>query len=90
MLLFAIDIKTAGSLSRLVSLPTMLVAFAHYSRDQSFSILRANLRFVAVMTLGSISGALLGGLLLGAIPDLVLVPAVPAILLVSAITIARH
>lgn len=90
VLLFAIDIKTAGSLSRLVSLPTMLVAFAHYSRDQSFSILRANLRFVAVMTLGSISGALLGGLLLGAIPDLILVPAVPAILLVSAITIARH
>ncbi|MEU1180849.1 hypothetical protein ABZ464_25000 [Streptomyces sp. NPDC005820] len=28
VLLFAVDIKTAGSLSLLVSLPTMLVAFA--------------------------------------------------------------
>ena len=36
VLLFAVDIKTAGSLSLAVSLPTMLVAFARYSRDASF------------------------------------------------------
>ncbi|WP_247197908.1 hypothetical protein [Streptomyces sp. GESEQ-35] len=39
VLLFAADIKTAGSLSLLVSLPTMLVAFARYSRDGSFAVL---------------------------------------------------
>ncbi|WP_425565082.1 TSUP family transporter [Saccharopolyspora taberi] len=90
VLLYDVDIKTAGSLSLLVSLPTMLVAFARYSRDNSFSVLRHNLRFATVMVTGSITGALLGGLLLGVIPDLVLIPTLAAVLLISAIKLARH
>ncbi|MDH6540698.1 sulfite exporter TauE/SafE family protein [Streptomyces sp. SPB4] len=90
VLLYGIDIKAAGSLSLLVSLPTMLVAFARYSRDGSFAVLGANLRFTAIMAAGSITGALLGGLLLGAVPDAVLIPALAAILLVSATKVARH
>ncbi|GAA2632039.1 sulfite exporter TauE/SafE family protein [Actinomadura fulvescens] len=90
VLLFAVDIKTAGSLSLLVSLPTMLVAFARYSRDASFIVLRSNLRFAAIMTAGSITGALLGGLLLGVIPDAILIPGLAAILLISAGKLARH
>ncbi len=90
VLLFAVDIKTAGSLSLLVSLPTMLVAFARYSRDGSFAVLRGNLRFVTVMATGSVAGALLGGLLLGVFPDLVLIPALAVILLVSSVKLARH
>ncbi|WP_235619136.1 sulfite exporter TauE/SafE family protein [Embleya scabrispora] len=90
VLLFAVDIKTAGSLSLLVSLPTMLVAFARYSRDGSFAVLRANLRFTLVMAAGSTVGALGGGLLLGVFPDVVLIPALAAILLVSAVKLARH
>jgi len=82
VLLYGVDIKTAGSLS----LPTMLVAFARYSRDGSFAVLGAELRFVAVMVAGSVTGAVLGGLLLGVIPDLVLIP----VLLISAIKLARH
>jgi hypothetical protein len=42
VLLFAVDIKIAGSLALAISLPTMLVAFASYSRDSSFASLRAN------------------------------------------------
>ena len=49
VLLFAVDIKIAGSLSLAVSLPTMLVAFARYSRDQSFVVLRHNTRFLVIM-----------------------------------------
>ncbi|MFI8280826.1 sulfite exporter TauE/SafE family protein [Streptomyces sp. NPDC085929] len=90
VLLFGEDTKTAGSLSLLVSLPTMLVAFARYSRDGSFAVLGANLRFTAVMAAGSIVGAVLGGLLLGVFPDVVLIPALAVILLVSAIKLARH
>ncbi|WP_224276430.1 sulfite exporter TauE/SafE family protein [Streptomyces sp. LS1784] len=90
VLLFALDIKTAGSLSLLVSLPTMLVAFARYSRDGSFAVLGANLRFTAVMAAGSIVGAVLGGLLLGVFPDVLLIPALAVILLVSAVKLARH
>lgn len=66
-LLYAIDIKPAGSLSLAVSIPTMVVAFARYSRDQSSSVLRFNARFVVVMSVGSILGTIVGGLLLGAI-----------------------
>ncbi|MDL5199135.1 sulfite exporter TauE/SafE family protein [Streptomyces sp. ALI-76-A] len=90
VLLFAVDIKTAGSLSLLVSLPTMLVAFARYSRDGSFAVVGANVRFTLVMAAGSIAGALLGGLLLGVFPSLVLIPALAAILLASAVKLARH
>ncbi|GAA2736752.1 sulfite exporter TauE/SafE family protein [Streptomyces nogalater] len=90
VLLYAVDIKTAGSLSLLVSLPTMLVAFARYSRDGSFTVLRGNLRFTGILAAGSIAGALLGGLLLGVIPNLVLIPGLAVILLVSALKTARH
>ncbi|MEW1635467.1 sulfite exporter TauE/SafE family protein [Streptomyces sp. NPDC093801] len=90
VLLFGADVKPAGSLSLLVSLPTMLVAFARYSRDGSFAVLGANLRFTALMAGGSIAGALLGGLLLGVVPDPVLIPALAVILLVSAVKVARH
>jgi len=68
VLLYAVDIKIAGSLSLVVSLPTMLVAFARYSQDQSFGVLRANGRFVVAMSAGSIVGTVLGGALLEMIP----------------------
>ncbi|MEW2260776.1 hypothetical protein [Streptomyces sp. NPDC047869] len=45
----------------------MLVAFARYSRDGSFTVLRNNLRFTLLLAAGSIAGAVLGGLLLVAI-----------------------
>ncbi|WP_162795773.1 hypothetical protein [Nonomuraea lactucae] len=54
----------------------MLVAFARYSRDGSFAVLAANPRFVAVMVAGSITGALIGGLL-GLIPTWSSSPAWP-------------
>lgn len=90
VLLFAVDIKTAGSLSLLVSLPTMLVAFARYSRDGSFAVLGANRRFTLVMAAGSIAGAMLGGLLVGVFSDLVLIPVLAVVLLVSSAKLARH
>jgi uncharacterized membrane protein YfcA len=44
ILLFGADVKLAGSLSLAVSLPTMLVGSARYSRDSSFAVLLRNLR----------------------------------------------
>lgn len=73
VVLYGVEIKLAGSLSLAVSLPTMLVAFARYSRDRSFGVLREHARFVVVMALGSVVGAVIGGLLLGAVPDFVIV-----------------
>lgn len=90
VLLFAVDIKVAGSLSLAVSLPTMLVAFARYSQNQSFDVLRRNRTFVITMTAGSITGTIIGGLLLGAVPTAVLIPALVALLLLSSVKVWRH
>ena len=90
VLLFAVDIKVAGSLSLVVSLPTMLVAFARYSRDDSFAVLEAQRAFVLTMAAGSITGTLLGGALLGVVPATVLVPLLVALLLLSAWKVWHH
>jgi uncharacterized protein len=90
ILLFGVDIKLAGSLSLAVSLPTMIVGFSRYSRDQSFAVLARNRTFMVVMAAGSIVGAFIGGLLLGVVPEAVLLPVLAAILVVSAIKIWRH
>lgn len=90
VLLFGADIKLAGSLSLVVSLPTMIVGFTRYSRDQSFCILRTEWRFLLVMAVGSLVGAFLGGRLLGVVPTSVLLPLLAAILIWSAIKVWRH
>jgi uncharacterized protein len=90
VLLYGLDIKIAGSLSLTISLPTMLVAFARYSRDSSFVVLRDRARFVVTMALGSITGTIIGGLLLGVVPDLVLIPALVGVLLLSAAMVWRR
>ncbi|MBY5584949.1 sulfite exporter TauE/SafE family protein [Rhizobium leguminosarum] len=90
VLLFGADIKLAGSLSLAVSLPTMLVGFTRYSRDQSFSVLGRDKIFLLVMAGGSIVGTFVGGLLLGIVPNALLLPALAAILLISAVKVWRH
>ncbi|WP_238005574.1 sulfite exporter TauE/SafE family protein [Dactylosporangium sp. AC04546] len=90
VLLYGTDIKTAGSLSLAVSLPTMLVAFARYSRDGSFTVMRRHTRLLVTLAGGSIAGAVLGGLLLDAVPAAVLVPGLAALLALSAVKVWRH
>jgi uncharacterized membrane protein YfcA len=90
VLLFGVEIKLAGSLSLAVSLPTMLVAFARYSRDRSFVVLGAHPRFVVTMAAGSIIGALLGGLLLGVVSSSILLPLLALILVLSAVKLWHH
>jgi uncharacterized membrane protein YfcA len=90
VLLFGVDIKLAGSLSLAVSLPTMIVGFARYSRDQSFSILKRSRSFVLVIAGGSIVGTFIGGRLLGVIPSRILLPLLAGILIVSAVKVWRH
>jgi uncharacterized membrane protein YfcA len=90
VLLYAVDIKIAGSLSLAVSLPTMLVAFARYSRDQSFSVLAANKAFLLAMAAGSILGTVVGGLLLNVVPSSVLIPLLAVLLVLSSVKVWRH
>nr|WP_192358321.1 sulfite exporter TauE/SafE family protein [Mesorhizobium mediterraneum] len=90
VLLFGADIKLAGSLSLAVSLPTMLVGFTRYSRDQSFSVIGRNKMFLLAMAAGSIVGTYIGGRLLGVVPEQILLPLLAAVLVISAYKIWRH
>lgn len=90
VLLFGADIKLAGSLSLAVSLPTMIVGFTRYSRDDSFAVLRRNKPFVFAMAAGSLVGAWFGGVLLPYVPATFLLPLLAAILLISAVKVWRH
>lgn len=90
VLLFGVDIRLAGSLSLLVSLPTMLIAFARYSRDSTFAVLRQNTRFIILMGAGSVTGALVGVVALTVVAGPALIGALALILLVSAAKVWRH
>ncbi len=90
VLLFGADIKLAGSLSLAVSLPTMLVGFARYSRDRSSVVLGENRGFVVVMAIGSVVGSFVGGQLLGFVPTSALPPLLAMILVLSAYKVWRH
>ena len=90
VLLFGVEIRLAGSLSLAISLPTMLVGLARYSREQSFNVLRGHAAFGVSMVAGSIAGAFLGARLLAFIPAATLVPALVVILVVSAVKVWCH
>jgi len=90
VILYGLDMKLAGSQSLAISLPTMLTAFTRYSRDKSFVVISRNYSFIAVMAIGSVLGASLGGQLLGIVSSQVLLPALAAILFISAIKVWTH
>lgn len=90
VLLFAVEIKLAGSLSLAVSLPTMLVGFARYSRDQSFTVLARHRGVLILMAAGSIAGTFIGAYLLGFTSGSLLYPLLALILALSALKVWRH
>lgn len=65
-------------------------AFARYSRDNSFAVLGQNKGFLIATTVGSITGTIIGGLLLGVIPDTALIPLLVVLLLLSSIKVWNH
>jgi uncharacterized membrane protein YfcA len=90
ILLFGADVKLAGSLSLALSLPTMIVGFARYSRDRTFVVIRANRTLLLVMAAGSLLGTFIGGQSLQIIPNAVLLPLLAVVLIVSAAKVWRH
>lgn len=90
VLLYGIDVKLAGSLSLLVSLPTMVSAIARYSRDGSFAVVKEQAGFAALMAVGSICGAFAGGQLLKVFSGAILLPLLSGILVISAWKMWRH
>jgi uncharacterized membrane protein YfcA len=79
---YGADIKTAGTASLLVSLPTVAVGVARYARREAYRR-EALVQTVAPMGAGSVLGALLGGLAVGLAPAAVLKVGLGAILIAS-------
>jgi uncharacterized protein len=84
---FGVGIKTAGTASLLISLPTVAVGVLRHRRLGSFTD-RADLtQTVAPMGVGSVVGAVVGGFLVGVVPAAALKLVLGVILIVSAVRI---
>lgn len=64
-LLYGVDIKIAGTLSLMVSLPTIMVGLYRYKNRAPFTIVKPNLSLIAAMAGGSVLGAWIGKSMLG-------------------------
>jgi uncharacterized membrane protein YfcA len=87
---FGADIKAAGTASLIISLPTVMVGVLRYARRGAFDSRKDFTGTVVPMGLGSVIGALIGGLLVGIIPASVLKVGLGVILNISAWHIFRH
>jgi uncharacterized membrane protein YfcA len=87
---FGVEIRTAGTASLLISLPTVLVGVIRYARQGAFANWQSLRDTVAPMGAGSVIGAVLGGLPVGIVPATWLKFILGLILMISAWRIFRH
>lgn len=87
---YGVDVKTAGTASLLISLPTILTGLLRYARQGAFADRQPLATTVAPMGIGSIIGALIGGLLVGFVPASTLKIFLGIILIYSAYRIFGH
>ncbi|MCU0565744.1 MAG: sulfite exporter TauE/SafE family protein [Oculatellaceae cyanobacterium Prado106] len=90
ILLFAIDIKLAGSLSLAISIPTIVMGLIKYKKQQRFKAVQSERGLVGAMAIGSILGAFLGSHLLRSVPSAWLYVLLGMVLLLSAVKLAQH
>jgi uncharacterized protein len=90
ILIFAIDIKLAGSLSLAISIPTILMGLFKYSKTNRIQEIKGERNFIVWMASGSILGAFVGSNLLRYVSSTMLYYILGAILLLSAVKLARH
>lgn len=81
---FGVDVKTAGTASLLISLPTVLVGLIKYFRRGALSDRTAWKSTITPMGIGSVIGALIGGMLAGIVSAPILKIALGIILNISA------
>jgi uncharacterized membrane protein YfcA len=87
---FGAPIKTAGSASLLVSLPTVAVGIVRYARRGAYTDRKALRETVLPMAVGSAIGAGIGGLLVGIVPASAMKLGLGVILIVSALRVFWH
>jgi uncharacterized membrane protein YfcA len=86
---YGVDIKTAGTASLLISLPVVAVGIARHARRGAYTR-QALAGTVAPMGLGSVIGAIVGGLLAGIVPANLLKIGLGVILIISAWRVFRR
>jgi uncharacterized membrane protein YfcA len=87
---YGADIKTAGTASLIISLPTVLVGILRYAGRGAYKERRDFTETIAPMGVGSVIGAVVGGLLVGIIAQAVLKVGLGLILIISAYRIFSH
>jgi uncharacterized membrane protein YfcA len=84
---FGAPIKVAGSLSQMVSIPTVLTGFVRHYRAGSLNDREIIMRLILPMGLGAIAGGVGGGLLSSLAPSSLLKAMLGVILIVSSIKV---
>jgi uncharacterized protein len=87
---YGVDIRTAGSASLLISLPTILTGMSRYARKGAFADKQQISGTVAPMGAGSVLGAVIGGLLVRVVPVPALKLMLGVILIISAFRVFHH
>lgn len=87
---YGAEIKVAGSASLLISLPTVLIGVVRYLDQGAYQGRRDLNETIAPMGIGSIIGAVIGGLLVGIVPSAILKVGLGVILIWSASRIFHH
>ncbi len=84
-ILYAVDIKLAGSLSLAISIPTLIVGLLRYKSRGGTIAVRTDYGFILFMSIGTILGALIGSFLVGLVSRSFLQIFLGVILLLSAV-----
>lgn len=90
ILLFAVDIKLAGSLSLAISIPTIVMGLLKYRSQKRFKEIKSEQKFIGSMAFGSILGAFIGSSLLRYVSSSLLYGILGTVLLLSALKLAKH
>ncbi|MBD2103949.1 sulfite exporter TauE/SafE family protein [Leptolyngbya sp. FACHB-261] len=90
ILLFAVDIKLAGSFSLAISIPTIVMGLFKYRSQQRLKEVKSEQKFIGSMASGSILGAFVGSGLLRHVSSSLLYLILGTILLLSALKLAKH
>ena len=89
MLAFGADVRTAGTASLLISLPTVAVGVLRYQRQEAYRDPQILIRLALPMAIGSVAGAMCGAALLPYAPGAALKATLGMILAASAIKLSR-
>jgi uncharacterized protein len=86
---YGVGVKTAGTASVIISLPTVAVGIIRYARQRTYNEKGVVKQTIVPMGIGSVIGALIGGVLVGIVSPQLLKVGLGIILIVSAIGVFR-